>query len=160
MSARNRLRAAFIAFIFALALLPAAAAAQGEQQQPGKPVSELDVSLVNKKDGTQASARTDAEGNFSFGGLKPGSYKVRMACSDCQYAGRGQRSGEYVFYVSVDVAKQRKVYKTVKMMKMGAGVEYTVKVPEGAEGEISGRVTGAWDEDGEIKPPTIKPPTE
>ena len=158
MSARNRLRAAFVSLIFALALLPAAAAAQ--EVQPGKPVSELDVSLAHKKDKTQASARTDAEGNFTFGGLKPGSYKVRMACSDCQYAGRGQRSGEYLFYVSVDVAKQRKIFKTVRMMKMGAGVEYTVKIPEGMEGEISGRVTGAWDEAEEIKPPTIKPPTK
>ncbi|HYG80158.1 MAG TPA: carboxypeptidase-like regulatory domain-containing protein [Pyrinomonadaceae bacterium] len=158
MSARNRLRAAFMALGFALIFLPAAAAAQ--ELQPGKPVSELDVSLVHKKDGTEASARTDAEGNFTFGGLKSGTYKVRMACNDCQYAGRGRRSGEYIFYVSVDVAKQRKIYKTVRMMKMGSGVEYTVKIPEGTEGEISGRVTGAWDEAGEIKPPTIKPPTE
>lgn len=158
MSARNRLRTAFIAISFALALLPAVAVAQ--EQQPGKPVSELDVSLKHKSDGTEASAKTDAEGNFTFGGLKPGSYKVRMACNDCQYAGRGQRSGEYVFYVSVDVAKQRKIFKTVKMMKMGAGVEYTVKIAEGTEGEISGKVTGAWDNSEEIKPPTIKPPTE
>jgi len=162
MSARNRLRAAFVALSFALALLPAAAviAQEEQQQQPGKPVSELDVSLVGKADGAQASARTDPEGNFTLGGLKPGTYKLRLACSDCQYAGRGQRSGEYVFYVSVNVAKERKLYKTVKMRKMGAGVEYTVKVLEGTEGEIAGRVTGAWEESGEIKPPTIKPPTE
>ena len=159
MLARNRLRATFIAMSFALALLPAVAVAQEEQQQ-GKPVSELDVSLKHKSDGTEASAKTDAEGNFTFGGLKPGSYKVRLACNDCQYAGRGQRSGEYVFYVSVDVAKQRKIFKTVKMMKMGAGVEYTIKIAEGTEGEISGKVTGAWDDSEEIKPPTIKPPTE
>ena len=62
-----------------------------------------------------------------------------MTCNDCQYAGRGQRSGEYVFYVSVDVAKQRKIFKTVKMMKMGAGVEYTVKIPEGTEARFPGR---------------------
>ena len=158
MTVRNRLRAAFAALSFALALLPAAAVAQ-EEQQPGKPVSELDVSLVSKADGTEASARTDAEGNFTLGGLKPGTYKLRMKCSDCQYAGRGQ-SGEYLFYVSVNVAKERRLFKTVKMRKMGAGVEYTVKVPEGTEGEISGRVTGAWDDSEEIKPPTIKPPTE
>jgi hypothetical protein len=158
MSVSNRLRAVFVALSFALALLPAAVAAQ-EQEQPGKPVSELDVSLVSKADGAQASARTDAEGNFTLGGLKPGSYKLRLVCRDCQYAGRGQRSGGYVFYVSVAVAKQRQLYKTVKMRKMGAGVEYTVKIPEGTEGEISGRVTGAWEESGEIKPPTIKPPT-
>ncbi len=158
MLVRNRLRAAFVALGFVLMLLPAAAAAQ--EQQPGKPVSELDVSLVSKTEGAQASARTDAEGNFTLGGLKPGSYKLRMTCRDCQYAGRGQRSGEYLFYVSVYVAKQRQHFKTVKMRKMGAGVEYTVKIPEGMEGEISGRVTGAWEESEEIKPPTIKPPTE
>ena len=158
MSARNRLRTAFIALSFALALVPAVTVAQ--EEQPGKPVSALDVSLMNKTDGTQASAKTDAEGNFTFGGLKPGTYKLRMACTDCQYEGRGETRYEYVFYVSVDVAKQRKIYKTVKMMKMGAGVEYTVKIPEGTEGEISGKVTGAWDKDEEIKPPTIKPPTK
>ncbi len=157
MSVSKRLRAVFIALSFALALLPAAAAAQ---EQPGKPVSELDVSLSSKADGAEASARTDAEGNFTLGGLKPGSYKLRLVCRDCQYAGRGQRSGEYVFYVSVAVAKERKLYKTVAMRKMGAGVEYTVKIPEGTEGEISGRVTGAWEESEEIKPPTIKPPTK
>ena len=157
MSARNRLRAAFVALGFALALLPAAASAQ---VQPGKPVSELDVSLVHKKDGTQADAKTDAEGKFTFGGLKPGSYKLRMVCRDCQYEGRGQRSGEYLFYVSVNPTTERKPFKTVKMMKMGAGVEYTVKIPEGTEGEISGKVTGAWDDAEDIKPPTIKPPTE
>lgn len=159
MSARNRLRAVFVALGFALALLPAAAAAQ-EKEHPGKPVSELDVSLVSKADGAQASAKTDAEGNFSLGGLKPGSYRLRLVCRDCQYAGRGQRSGEYVFYVSVAVAKRRQHFKSVAMRKMGAGVEYTVKVPVGVEGEVSGRVTGAWEEAGEIKPPTIKPPTE
>lgn len=158
MSVGNRLRAAFVALSFALALLPAAFAQ--EQQQPGKPVSELDVSLVSKADGARANARTDAEGNFALGGLKPGSYKLRLVCVDCQYAGRGQRSGDYVFYVSVAVAKQRQHFKSVKMRKMGAGVEYTVKIPEGVEGEVSGRVTGAWEESGEIKPPTIKPPTE
>ena len=156
MSLRNRLRGVFIALGFALAFAPAAAA----QEQPGKPVSELDVSVVSKADGAQAGARTDAEGNFALGGLKPGSYKVRLVCRVCQYAGLGQRSGEYLFYVSVAVAKQRQHFKTVKMRKMGAGVEYTVKIPEGAEGEISGRVTGAWEDSGEIKPPTIKPPTE
>ena len=159
MSARNRLRAVFVVLSFTLALLPAVAVAQ-EQEQPGKPVSELDVSLVSKADGAQASARTDAEGNFTLGGLKPGSYKLRLTCRDCQYAGRGQRSGEYLFYVSVAVAQQRQLFKTVKMRKMGAGVEYTVKIPEGVGGEISGRVTGAWEESEEIKPPTIKPPTE
>lgn len=159
MSARKRLRAVFVALSFALALLPAAAAAQ-EKQQPGKPVSELDVSLESRADGAQASARTDAEGNFTLGGLKPGSYRLRLVCRDCQYAGRGQRSGEYVFYVSVAVAKQRQHFKSVKMRKMGEGVEFTVKIPEGTEGEVSGRVTGAWEESGEIKPPTIKPPTK
>jgi 5-hydroxyisourate hydrolase-like protein (transthyretin family) len=157
MSAHNRLRAAFIALSFALALLPAAAAAQ--EQQPGKPVSDLDVTLTHKADGTQASDKTDADGNFTFGGLKAGTYKLRMACNDCQYAGRGETRSEYVFYVSVDVAKERKLTKTVKMMKMGSGVEYTVKIPAGSEGEISGKVTGAWDKSEEIKPPTIKPPT-
>lgn len=157
MSARNRLRYVFIALGFALTLLPATAAAQ---EQPGKPVSELDVTLKSKADGAQATARTDAEGNFTLGGLKPGSYKLRLACNDCQYAGRGQRSGEYLFYVSVNVAKERRLFKTVRMRKMGAGVEYSVRVPEGTEGEISGRVTGAWEDSGEIKPPTIKPPTE
>src|SRR4051812_13337411 len=129
MSARNRLRVAFIALSFALMFSPAAVA----QEQPGKPVSELDVSLKHKEDDAQASARTDAEGNFTLGGLKPGTYKLRMACRDCQYAGRGQRSGEYLFYVSVNVMKQRRLYKTVKMRKMGAGVEYTVRIPEGPE---------------------------
>jgi hypothetical protein len=158
MSARNRLRAAFVALSFALLLLPAAAVAQ--EEQPGKPVSELDVSLVSKADGTQANVRTDAEGKFTLGGLRPGAYKLRMVCRDCQYAGRGRRGGEYMFYVSVSAAKERGRYKTVKMRKMGAGVEYTVRVSEGAGGEISGRVTGAWEESEEIKPPTIKPPTE
>lgn len=158
MSAFNHLRAAFVALSFALALLPVMAFAQ-EEQQPGKPVSELDVSLVSKADGVETSARTDAEGNFTLNGLKPGTYKLRLKCSDCQYAGRG-RSGEYVFYVSVNVAKERRPYKTVKMRKMGAGVEYTIKILDGTAGEISGRVTGAWESEEEIKPPTIKPPTE
>ena len=161
MSARNRLRASFVALSFALMLLPAAVAiAQEEEQQPGKPVSELDVSLVSKADGSQASARTDAEGNFTLGGLKQGTYKLRMVCRDCQYAGRGRESGEYLFYVSVNVAQERRLFKTVKMRKMGAGVEYTVKISDGSAGEINGRVTGAWENSEEIKPPTIKPPTE
>jgi hypothetical protein len=160
MSKLKHPRAAVLWLSLVLTFLFSAAAVAQEQQQPGKPVSELDVSLVSKADGSQASARTDAEGNFTLGGLKPGTYKLRLACSECQYAGRGQRSGEYLFYVSVSVAKQRQLYKTVKMRKMGAGVEYTVKIPEGTEGEMSGRITGAWEESDEIKPPTIKPPTE
>ena len=157
MSARNRL-VAFIALGFALVLLPAVAGAQDEQ--PGKPVWNLEVSLKHKKDGAEKTGMTNDEGNFRFGRLNPGTYKLRLACKRCGYDGLGQRSGKYVFYVSVNVTNGRRIYETVKMRKMAAGVEFTVEIAEGMWGEITGRVTGAWDEDGEIKPPTIKPPTE
>lgn len=161
---RNRLRAAVLGLNFILMFLSSAGA---NTEQTGAPVSDLDVSLENKEDGSKASARTDSEGNFSFGGLKPGTFKLRMSCGDCRYAGR-RDSGrmdygdkeEYLFYVTIDGTKQGKFKKTVALERMLSGVEYTIKIAEGSVGEITGKITGAWNKSKKIKPPTIKPPTE
>ena len=160
----KRLRAAILGLNFILLLLSSAGATT---EQTGAPVSDLDVSLENKEDGGKATARTDAEGNFSFSGLKPGTFKLRMSCRDCRYAARDDsartgygESEKYLFYVTVEGTKQGKFKKTVKLEKMLSGVEYKITIAEGSSGEITGKITGAWNKSNKIKPPTIKPPTE
>lgn len=154
---RNRLRAATLGFGILMFLSSAGATTE----QTGAPVSDLDVSLENKEDGAKAAARTDTEGNFSLGGLKPGTYKLRMSCSNCRYAGQrdARKTGygyeeEYLFYVTVEGTKQRKFKKTVGMKRMLSGVEYTIQIVEGSKGEITGKITGAWNRSNRIKPPT------
>jgi hypothetical protein len=159
MSKRNHLRAAILGLGFILLFLPSVVTAQ---EQTGSPVSGVDVSLENRADGGKASARTDTEGNFSVSGLKPGTYKLRLACKDCRYEGESESNyvQKYLFYIAVEGTEKRKFKKTVELDKMRSGVEYTVKIIEGSKGEVMGKVTGAWNKSKKIKPPTIKPPTE
>jgi hypothetical protein len=84
-----------------------------------------------------------------------------MSCGSCQYAGQRDAGRtdygyeeEYLFYVTVEGSKQRKFKKTVEMKRMLSGVEYTIKIAEGSKGEITGKVTGAWNKSNRIKPPT------
>jgi hypothetical protein len=156
---RKGLHAAILGLGFILIFLSPARAATDET---GAPVSGLAVSIENKEDGgNKTAARTDAEGNFSLSGLKPGTYKLRMSCGSCQYAGQrdaGKSDNgyeqKYLFYVTVEGAKQRKFKKTVELKRMLSGVEYTIKIEEGSKGEITGKVTGDWNRSNRIKPPT------
>jgi hypothetical protein len=81
----NRLRTAIVGLNFILIFLPSVAFSQ---DLPGSPVSGVDVTLENRSGVNKASAKTDAEGNFSVSGLEPGTYKLRMSCNDCQYEGK------------------------------------------------------------------------
>ena len=159
MSKRNHFRAVILVFCFILLFLPSMATAQ---EQTGRPVSGVDVSLENISDSDKKSAKTDSEGNFSVGGLKPGTYKLRMSCNDCRYEGESESSyvQKYLFYISVEGLSTSKFRKTLELDKMRSGVEYTVKIAEGSKGEVLGKVTGAWNKSKKIKPPTIKPPTD
>ena len=162
MSKRKCILATLLALSYLLVFLLTVASGQ---EQTGSPVAGIDVSLENKSGGEKMSAQTDTEGNFSVSGLKPGTYKLRMACNDCSYEGKNEGNSayeeqKYLFYVSVEGFVGHKFKKTVGLEKMRSGVEYSVKIAEGTNGEIKGNVTGAWDKPKKIKPPTIKPPTE
>ena len=156
MSKRICLLATLLGLNFFLAfLLPLASG----QERTGSPVFGVDVSLENQSDGEKASAKTDKDGNFSVSGLKAGLYKLRMACNDCRYEGQNEekdiyRENKYLFYVSVEGLHGHKFKKTVGLEKMRSGVEYSVKIAEGGNGEIKGNITGAWNKPIKIKPPT------
>jgi hypothetical protein len=161
MTKRNCLLAALLGLNFFLAfLLPAASG----QERTGSPVFGVDVILENKSDGEKAGAKTDKDGNFSVSGLKAGVYKLRMSCNGCRYEGQNEEKSDYqenkyLFNVSVEGPEGHKFRKTVGLEKMRSGVEYSIRIVEGSNGEIKGKVTGAWDKPKKIKSPAIKPPT-
>ena len=76
----------FAGVAVAALILPAAASAQettsiirGRVTQDGAPVAGADVTATDVNSGTRADVKTDAEGNFTIPGLRPGGpYKVQV----------------------------------------------------------------------------------
>jgi hypothetical protein len=121
---KNAIRLQALLFIVVAMILPSTAVAEDRSASPAgaqaasAQVPGVEVSLEQVSGGKVLTTRTDEKGSFTFSGVAPGSYKLRVGCARADA-------------ISSDVAgrAEQRCY-----------AEFRIEITDGSTGVITGAV--------------------